>query len=83
MMRYHYKMWTNILLESARILLYDMISARAAFGVLFAGMGVERMLQAFGVSIYIQNACFIPCACYFLWAFCIGIIDINIERDVL
>ena len=82
-MRYRMSLWYEIIAEAFRRILYSMISFQAIMAVIFTGMFATKILQVFGVSIYIQNAVFVPCTFYVAWALCIGIVDHNIERDVL
>jgi len=83
MMQYSLSHYTDPLSWVLRFCLNSMISFQASVAVIFTGIFATKMLQLFNVSLYIQNAVFLPCACYFLWAFCISLIDMNIERDVL
>jgi esterase/lipase superfamily enzyme len=80
-MRYQLSYYTDIFLEAMRYWLASMISVQASVAVLFTGIFANKILFAFGVSKYIGDAVFVPCAIYFTWAFCISLIDYNIDRS--
>jgi len=82
-MKYRLSCYTDIILEACRFMLGSLTSLQFAMAVLFTGIFATKMLNAFEEPLHIQNVVFLPCACFFLWSFCVSAIDMNIERDVL
>jgi hypothetical protein len=82
-MKYRVEYYLDPILYSFKFILASMICFQSAVAVIFTGVFTTKMLQLCGVSLNVQNMIFLPCAVYFLWAFCISLIDMNIERDAL
>jgi hypothetical protein len=82
-MKYRLSCYTDVILETCRFMLGSLMSFQCAMAVIFTGLFGVQMLRAFGEPQYMQDLIFIPCAVFFLWSFCMSIVDMNIERGTL